>query len=130
MTIMSVITLLQSVKPHQYDDATVVRWISDVEGLLYKEIVCGHEMPVDEEGNLVEISHGPYNPETDMDTVLMVPEPYSDVYVKYLAAQIDYHNAEFARYNNSMVMYNMALSAFADWYNRNHMPLQNNYISI
>lgn len=130
MTIMSVITLLQSVKPHQYDDATVVRWISDVEGLLYKEIVCGHEMPVDEEGNLVEITHGPYNPETDMDTVLMVPEPYSDVYVKYLAAQIDYHNAEYARYNNSMVMYNMALSAFADWYNRNHMPLQNNYISI
>ena len=87
-------------------------------------------MPVDEDGYTVEIPHGPYDPEQDMDTVLMVPEPYSDVYVKYLAAQIDYHNAEFARYNNSMVMYNMALTAFADWYNRTHMPLQNNYISV
>ena len=130
MTIMGVITLLQSVKPHQYSEDTVIHWISDLEGLLYREIVCGHEMPVDEVGYAVEIPHGPYDPEQDMDTVLMVPEPYSDVYVKYLAAQIDYHNAEFARYNNSMVMYNMALSALADWHNRNHMPLQNNYISI
>ena len=41
-----------------------------------------------------------------------------------MAAQVDYHNAEFARYNNSMVMYNMLLAEYANWINRTHMPAQ------
>lgn len=130
MTILQCITQLQSIKPHQYDDETIIRWISNLDGLLYNEIVSWHEPPRDELGNPVEIHHGPYDPETDMDTVLMVPEPYSDVYVKYLAAQVDYHNAEMQRYNNSMVMYNMAYTTFADWYNRTHMPMKQHYIRV
>lgn len=57
----------------------------------------------------------------------MVPNPYDDLYIKYLMAQVDYHNAELARYNNSMVMYNIALSDFANWYNRSHRPKQTHY---
>lgn len=124
MTILEAITMLQTVKPHQYDDNIVVNWISTLEGLIYNEVISWHT------GTGEEVPHGPYNAETDMDTVLMVPEPYSDVYIKYLAAQIDYYNGEYTRYNNSMIMYNMALSAFADWYNRTHKPAGNTYIRI
>jgi len=77
-----------------------------------------------------EIPHGPYDPEKDMDTVLLVPEPYSSLYVKYIAAQVDYYNGEIGRYNNSMVMFNMALASFADFYNRTNMPRQDNYIQF
>ena len=123
MTISEAITQLQAVKENQYDDETLVRWISDLEGTLYEDIVKNHEDSED-------IPHGRYSVDTDMDTVLMVPEPYSDIYIKYLMAQVDYHNAEMQRYTNSMIMYNVALDAFAGWYNRNNMPLQPNYVRI
>lgn len=123
MTISEAITQLQAVKENQYDDETLVRWISDLEGTLYEDIVKNHEGSED-------IAHGRYSVDTDMDTVLMVPEPYSDIYIKYLMAQVDYHNAEMQRYTNSMIMYNVALDAFAGWYNRNNMPLQPNYLRI
>ena len=123
MTISEAITQLQAVKENQYDDETLVRWISDLEGILYEDVVKNHEGSED-------IQHGRYSVDTDMDTTLMVPEPYSDIYIKYLMAQVDYHNAEMQRYTNSMIMYNVALDAFASWYNRNNMPLQPSYLRI
>lgn len=123
MKIIEAITQSRDVKPSQYSDDVYVRWLSDLDGRIYEEVIKLHE-------NTDDITHGPYNPDEDMDTVLMVPEPYADVYVKYLAAQVDYHNAEFARYNNSMVMFNMALYAFSSWYTRNNMPKQKHYVRI
>ena len=121
MTVMDAITQLQAIKPNQYDDETVIRWLSDLDGMLYREVVRDHE-------NSEDIAHGPYDPEADMDTELMVQAPYSDIYIKYLSAQVDFNNAEYQRFNNSMVMFNMAFMAFADWYNRNNLPLQKHYV--
>lgn len=123
MTISEAITQLQAVKENQYDDATIVRWLSELEGKLYEDTIKWH---TDGEN----VPHGRYGVDTDMDTVLMVPEPYSDIYIKYLMAQVDYHNAETERYANSMVMYNVALDAFTSWYTRNHQPLQPNFVRI
>lgn len=123
MKIIDAITQLQAIKPNQYDDDTIVRWLSDLDGIIYEEVIKWHESEA-------EIAHGPYDPKTDMDTTLMVSEPYTDVYIKYLSAQVDYYNAELARYNNSMIMYNVALSSFADWYNRKHKPKQDSYIEV
>jgi|GEM_PF-1247261 len=72
----------------------------------------------------------PYDPETDMGVTLLVPEPYSRLYISYLAAQIDFFNAEMDRFNASMVMFNMELNRFADWYNRTHMPKQRHFVRI
>jgi len=142
MTILEAITQTRNVKPNQYDDNLLVRWLSEIEGLIYHEYIVWHlpkeepkmvpeeeletdvEQPVDPEPEFPRM----YDPETDMDTVLFVPDPYSSVYVQFLCAQIDYYNGEMNRYNNSMVMYNVALKAFIDYYNRNHMPNQDNYI--
>ena len=154
MTIMQAITQTQSVKPNQYDDEMMVNWLSELDGMIYHEYIVWHEEPKQEletepEGEPEETEveetpepeqkpeeepekHGftPYDPEKDMDTVLIVPEPYSGVYIKYLCAQVDYYNGESSRYANSMIMFNMALSAFADWYNRTHMPKQDNYVQF
>lgn len=121
MKILEAITQLQGIKPNQYDDETHIRWLSDLDGLIFNEIIRWHE-------GADEVPHGPYSTD-DLDTELLVQEPYSDVYIKYLAAQVDFFNAEMARYNNSMVMFNVALSTYADWYNRTHPPIQGNYIT-
>jgi PAS domain-containing protein len=71
-----------------------------------------------------------FDPDEDMDTVLMVAEPYSDIYIKYLSAQVDYYNGDMARYNNDMIMFNVTQAAFAAWFNREYMPLQDNSILV
>lgn len=63
-----------------------------------------------------------YNAETPLDTELIVPHPYDDVYRYWLEAQIDYANGEYAKYNNSMSMFNEAYSAFYRYYHKTHMP--------
>ena len=60
---------------------------------------------------------------SSLETELIVPSPYDDIYIKWLEAQIDYHNGEIGKYSNSMTMYNSAYSAFDRHYNRNNMPI-------
>lgn len=59
-----------------------------------------------------------------MERELLIPFPHDDVYLKWLGARIDYHNGEFERYNNAMVMFNVEYQSFLASYNRAHMPRQ------
>ena len=117
MTINEAITRLRDIKPNQYADDVLVGWLSEVEAKIYLENIVWHD-DAEQEHPL------PYQPEEDKNTVLRIPEPYSNVYIRYMEAQIDYYNGEYIRYANSMTMYNVALSEYADWYNRCHMPRQ------
>lgn len=123
MKLNEAIMRVQTLKPSQYSIEDMARWVSDLDSLLYKEVAVWHE-------DMEETAHGPYDPETDGETELMVPDPYSDIYVKYLIAQIDFYNSEISRYNQSMIMYNSALSAYSDWLNRNHVPKQDYFVRI
>lgn len=44
--------------------------------------------------------------------------------MKYLAAQIDFANAEFGRYNNDMMLFNTLYAAFQNDYRQKHLPKQ------
>lgn len=116
MTIADAITQCDNIKPNQYDKSVKLRWLSDLDGQVKKEIIDTHAG-----GDLITFTA--YDDTTDLSTALLIPDPYSDVYIKYLFTQIDFNNAEFARYNNSMVMYNTAYLAYAKYYNRTVMPL-------
>lgn len=130
MTINQAITRLRAMKKTQMDDNTLIGWLSELDGMIYEEIVKWHEQDKDKDGNTVVPAHGPYNEDTDVETELLVPAPYADVYIYYLMAQLEQISGDFNRYNNSMIMYNTRLQAFASWYNRNHMPVQGNCIRI
>ena len=55
--------------------------------------------------------------------MLLVPFPYTDMYLFYLSAPIDLGNAEIAKYNNNKQLFNNAYLTFSDYYTRTHMPL-------
>ena len=116
MTLGQALETTDELKANHYSEEVKIRWVNDLESLLYYELIYWHE---DAPAEAPE----PYTAQ-DMERELMVPDPYSDVYLKYLYAQIDFHNAEFSRYNNSAMLYNTALTTYADWYNRNHAPKQ------
>lgn len=115
MTIIEAINRIDSLKPNSYTQEDKIAWLSTLDGNIKKEIIDTHE------GAEGVIFNG-YDADTALDTALLIPAPYDDVYIKWLEAQIDYANGETNRYANSMIMYNTALSAFTRYYNRNNMP--------
>lgn len=64
----------------------------------------------------------PPRKEFPKDIELAMPEAHEDVYVKYLAAKIDYYNGETALYANDLAIYNEAMEAARAWYIRNNRP--------
>jgi hypothetical protein len=64
-----------------------------------------------------------YNEDTDPQTELLVPAPWDELYIHWLEAQIDYHNGEYTKYNNSAARYNELLQEYASHYTREHKPL-------
>ena len=95
------------------------QWLNEVDQTIFKELVKTHEYGT-------ELVFGGYDrtDESGADSVvLLAPEPYSQLYVYYLCAQIDMQNQEFDLYQNNAALYNKAYSDYASYYNRKIMPV-------
>ena len=114
MILREAIDRIDSLKHNTYTNGEKVEWLSRLDGLIKTQIFDTHE------GD--EVFFMGYTEKDDMDTDLLVDAPYDEIYIRWLEAQIDYHNGEIARYNNSMMMYQAAYDAFSRYYNRTHMP--------
>lgn len=115
MLISQAIETLDMVKPNSYTRAQKVKWLSDVDMQIYKEIVLTHNE------NYTEFSG--YNEATDIETTsLIAPNPYDELYIHALKRQVDLNNEEYAKYNNDCMLFNSAYTNFYDWYNRKYLP--------
>ncbi len=117
MTIIEAINKFDVLKPNSYTQTEKVKWLSTLDGVIKSEIIDTHEGGED-------IVFNGYEDTTSVETEMLVPYPYDDIYIKWLESQIDYNNAEYQKYNNSTTAYNNAYSAFERYYNRQHMPKQ------
>lgn len=118
MTLNEAINKIDALKPNGYLLEDKVKWLSSVDGVIKGEIIDTHEGGED-------IVFEGYTEETDLDTELLAPAPYDEMYIRWLEARIDYANGEYGKYNNSITMYNTEFSAFRNYYNRTHMPKGN-----
>lgn len=116
MTILEAIARVDAVKPNVCQQPEKIKWLSELDGIVKNEIIDTHEGG---EG----VTFSGYTEDTNLNTVLLVPAPYDEVYIHFLEMRIDYANNEYGKYNNSMMMYNSAYSAFEKHYNRDHMPI-------
>lgn len=160
MTIAQAIARLNALKPHEYPEDAIIAWLADVEQLIINEVIAGHwprrkphrphckprpqenpleqDKPAEDDADTDEPTEDErpkwpperYTTATPGDTVLVVPDPYSELYVHYLSAQIDYSNGEMSRYANSLSMFRAALDEFSNRFNRTHMPVQKAYVRI
>ncbi len=115
MTIIEAINKIDSLKPNSYTQSDKIRWLSDLDGKIKIEIIDTHE------GGENVVFNG-YDANTLLETNLIAPAPYDDVYIKWLESQIDYTNGEYQKYNNSATAYNTAYLAFERYYNRRNKP--------
>ena len=115
MTIREALETVDRLKPNQYGSADKLRWLSELDGVVYREILLAHETQVPAfEG---------YAPETDLDgTELLIAWPYDEIYRWYLEMKIDDANGEMTKYNNSAAKYNMYYQAYQNACNRAHLP--------
>lgn len=116
MTLMEAMHRADALKPNSYTTEEKIKWLSILDGLIKEKLIDTHE------GGEGVVFNG-YEADTPLTTELLVPAPYDDIYVHWLTMHIDLTNGEYARYNNSAMVYNEAYQDFANYYNRTHMPL-------
>jgi hypothetical protein len=116
MTIIGAIGMIDALKPNTYSQEEKIKWLSNLDLSIKKEIIDTHE-------GGEEIEFNGYDVNTPLDTELLAEAPYDEMYVFCLESQIDYANGEYGKYNNSITAFNSALSNFRNYYNRKHMPL-------
>ena len=120
MKIYEAIDICDRQKPNGYSREDKIYWLSKLDEMLFENVISRHE-------GGIERFDG-YTPETDDGTELLADDMYSDMYVKWLFAQIDFANAEMQRYNNSVQMFNTLYNEYCRAYIRKHMPKQTAYI--
>lgn len=122
MTLKEAIENVDTLKPNMIPYADKVRWVSELDGRVYQEILLLHERNA-REPELPMFFAG-YDENTPGDTVLFIEEPYANIYFYQLASQIELANAELAKYNNSAALLANALRTYSACYTRTHMPVQ------
>ena len=115
MKIIEAIQKVDALKPNNYSQEDKIEWLSTLDGIIKREIIDTHE------GGEAIVFNG-YDM-SSLETELLIPAPYDDIYIKWLEAQINYNIGEIGKYNNSMTMYNSAYSTYERYYNRKHMPI-------
>lgn len=115
MTIQEVLTNVDEKKPNAIDDGIKLSWLNEIEETIYKEIILTHEDGEEKKYRTININ-------SDYETELLAESPYSRLYEEYIMSKIDFQNAEWERYNNTVEQFNESYEEYAAYYNRNHMP--------
>ena len=115
MKIIEAIDTIDHQKHNTYSEKEKIGWLSRLDSMVKRLIIDTHE-------GGEEITFTGYDENTDLETELLVPAPFDEMYIRWLEAQIDYTNGEYDKYNNSILMYQSAYDGYANYYNRNNMP--------
>ena len=116
MTIKEAINRLDALIFNTYTTDDKIQWLSRLDAAVKNQIIDLHE------GAGYFGFYG-YDNNTDMETELIVPTPFDEVYLRWMEAQIHYHNGEYDKFNAAIIMYNSAFESYASYYNKHHMPI-------
>lgn len=116
MKIIDAINRLDALKFNTYSQSDKVEWLSRLDSMVKRQIIDTHE-------GADAVTFTGYDDSTNLDTELLVPVPYDEMYLRWLEAQIDYHNGEYDKYNNAIIMFNTAFDAYRSYYNGIHKPV-------
>ena len=98
MTIKRLIDKVQEEKPNTFTDEKLLEFVNEIEYETAEQLAMDFE---------------PY--ERVDDTELLVPEPYSRLYVSYVKAMVDYANEEYASYQLNAEQHTQDFRDFVDW---------------
>lgn len=120
MTVQEAINKIDERKPNAYSGDDKISWLSQLDGLVYQEVIKKHDDYEETEENRFT----GYTAE-DLTTEMLITFPYENVYIDWLTMQIDLSNGDIGRYNNSAISFSNNYNQYVNWYRREHMPTQN-----
>lgn len=106
MTPAMAIAALDALTPNSYEVSQKLAWLERVEAGLAAEV-------------FFKTVNRP-----QMEEPLLAFEPYDELYVRYMQAQIFLEAGEITRYNNAMALYNNAVAALRRERIRSHVTEQ------
>lgn len=115
MTIATALARFDALLANAYSIDDKIQWLSRLDAMV-KRHIDGFE------GGDKVLFHG-YDSSTDRRTELLVQEPFDDMYLKWMEAQVHYYNGEYGKYNQAIIMFQAAYAAFTNDWSRNHLPL-------
>lgn len=118
MKIYNALEQIKNLKPSQYSDEQLIGWLSNLDGQIHHDLLSAYGVPAPQL---------PYDT-TMMGRELLVPAPDDELYLSYLMAKIDLHNAEYERYNNNMMLFNAQLQSYFNTYTRSHRRADTVYV--
>lgn len=133
MTVVGIIEQFNTERPNQVDDALKVMWLRKCEQMIINEILMSHEHDLEDEktinltvagSTLVVDSAGSFEDHINsfaMESTLLVPEPYDDLYIHYLDQRIALNQNDTKRYNIASTQYNNALLTYQQYCNRTYI---------
>ena len=98
MRIDKLLKIVRTLKPTPFENDILLMWVNEVEGMVQTEVLLRSTADLT-----------PYELDGQGEPTaaeLVVPYPFDRLYLQYLLAQIDYANGEYAKYQNSMQMFN------------------------
>jgi hypothetical protein len=108
MTPNKAIEIVDRLKSNIYSEEDKLRWINELDGMVQRLVF--------QEKEILQYAY----PE-DMDTELLIPAPFEDLYSLYLESKIDYYNREYGSYNNSATVFEARYSDYKKAYIRENM---------
>lgn len=119
MTARKLIEKTDKLYPNVFPFGVKAMWLTEFDKRLSLEVISRYDE------NFSEIPSYDENP----DSVLLIPDDFSEVYIRYLTMQFDITSGETARYHNSSALYNGSYLSFINYYNRTHR-VRPHYICI
>lgn len=106
MTVQQAIDWIDGKKHNVYSGEDKLVWLSQVE-----QMAKGLAQRF---GETVET-------ELEPQSILAIPEPFDQLYLRWMEAQIDYTSQEYLKYNNAMAIFNSLWGEYANWFCRTHL---------
>lgn len=117
MNIIELINIVDKVKPNPFTNDVKVAWINEVGIMITEQILSKY----DDKENFK--SYKKYDYRYDMERELKFADEFSDVYINYMMAKIDFYTAEYGRYNNSVALFETSFNELAKMVRRNNKPI-------
>ena len=110
MTVKEVIEKNDEFFPNVLPFTAKALWLKELDSKIYSEFLYKFRQ------NGKKPPEGEYLP----SSVLLIPDEFCEVYLRYLTMQQDILNCDTVRYQNSASLFNSAFLSFMNYYNRTH----------
>lgn len=108
MTVKEAIERADTLFPNVLPFTLKMQWLRDLDERIFTEFISCYE------GHGKEIPEGEYTPAT----VLLIDEPFTGIYTRYICLQADIMNGDTAGYKNDASLFNSAYLSFMNHFNR------------